>query len=584
MSTVAPTHKPTTATTPGKPASTTVRKPTTATTGLPTTSAVSRTAGRPTTTTRTHVEPTTPPSISASPESGPQPQNGLSAGAIGGIAAGAVFLVALVGFVFFKRRRRTVADSKEGSEPKYMNAGNYSKKKKGPHDNGISGPLALAPETEVPPELLIPPTSSLSPPPRHQQQARHQQPIRSGSNGLNDSRSTLNSNKVGKEPETAKRGDAYHDDHPNGYYDEGFVHDYYGAPSEPIGAQQSRTQLRDNSHGNLTPAPDYYLGKEDIDPRRDLRGLDQPDTYIRASQMTPSAPPPQKPSPQEDMDMDSPRSSCSSEGGYMTLEQAQKAHLHKMMGHKESIGSESVLAEKYGEINMLQISSSVSSPSVPYRQQAQSNLTQGTPTFVPEHASIAISDSTMSMMPSLPSVTSPQPFTPRGKVSQDIPMGAHAGQGSGPITYSGRPSFSDSPYADGADYRDNRSYGPGTPRNDYYGDASGPGRAYPSPGQYGHPNARGYSPSSPGPYYQQGSGYRPNGSGPGYGMSPPYNNGYGGGRQPGYASPNPSRGPPNFTPQNGHPTRVMSPGPTGYRPQYPHHEPSYHQGPYSSAY
>ncbi|KAF9987093.1 hypothetical protein BGZ65_005117 [Modicella reniformis] len=58
----------------------------------------------------------------------------------------------------------------------------------------------------------------------------------------------------------------------NGYYHEGFVHGYYGSPMETVEAQQSRVKPRDTSQGNLNPAPEYYVGEEDIDPNATTGG------------------------------------------------------------------------------------------------------------------------------------------------------------------------------------------------------------------------------------------------------------------------------------------------------------------------
>ncbi|KAG0357146.1 hypothetical protein BC939DRAFT_475786 [Gamsiella multidivaricata] len=567
---------------------------------------------------------------------------GLSPGAIGGIAAGGVVLFALVGLLFYKRRKRAVASSKDGyngqggdgNEPMYMHASNYGKRKKGP--SGISGPLALAPESDASPPPFPPPLV--------------QQP---------------------KKPFNKHRGNAPWDNHAppqqNDYYDDALVQDYYTAPdvigagsnNELVGAQRSPIQARDNSHGNLTPAPDYYLGKEDIDPRRDLRGLDRPEAYIHDKKSPPpQSPPPLATSPRneryhndalqrQDQD-DSPRTSISSNNSseYLTLEQAQKAHQQKMMGHKESIGS----------VNML-IKNATKDQQYLNQQQQRSNdlLSPVTPSFAPDHASMAISDSTMSMMPSLPSTSSPMSFIPRNNNNTSESRNPqsptrspvnHARQGSNPriaTTQPGKPSPSrgpdygplspgyEDPYAESAyseDFADSRSMISSTPNHGPYGGPSNGSQSYsPYSPQHGGSSSGPYSPGPSSRPYGSGEGYRsPNGQG--YGMPPPpspyMGNGYGGrgpppqhmrgpggpgygrpgpdhgygpgpdhgygpGPGPGYGPPGPGRAgpPPNYFPQNGYPGRVTSPGPGygpgGYRP-HPPRDPEYSQGPYQQAY
>ncbi|KAF9361899.1 hypothetical protein BGX26_010302 [Mortierella sp. AD094] len=581
--------------------------------------------------------------------------SGLPVAAIGGIAAGAVVIVALVGLLCYKRRRRAVASNENGGKKDdrmYMNPSNYGKKK-GP-SMGISGPLALAPDDADAPALFINPKQqqqrlqqqqqSLLQQQQQQQQQFSQQERDMNSFGQTprsptSPRSPYGNNSkngnferdqktqdggYGYEKKPYNHNNASQDSHAplqNDYYDDGLVHDYYGGASSPNAMDQP-----------MTPVPDYYLGKEDIDPRRDLRGLDNPETYI-LDKKSPSlsSPTAQRPT-QQGQGSSSPRSSCSSddEEGYMTLEQAQKAHQRKMMGHKESIGSVQALTEN------------ASKQQQQHQQQQQqqqpqrSDPSDSSPSFTPEHASVAISDSTMSMMPSLPSVSSPMPFTlhntnNNNKNNSDntrgpAPMnGAHTRQGSdlhikspvspsralqrGPDSGPLSPLSQESPYAESSfseDFGDNRSVVSGTPQ---FGPNGG--------GNIGA--SRPYSPYAPGPYPQQGAngGYRP--PGPGYGPGPGYspgpynNNGYGPGPNgarspppshmrgpgspggygppgqygrpvpgPGFGSPVMGRGPPppNYS---GYPARVASPGPGGYRP--PQRDPGYNnQGPYQRAY
>ncbi|KAF9344277.1 hypothetical protein BGX34_005826, partial [Mortierella sp. NVP85] len=443
-----------------------------------------------------------------------------------------------------------------------MKASNYSKKKKKGPDNGISGPLALASELDADPVSFPPPTFSLPPPRRDQHPSRPQSSNRTrdapryGSppsdvpEPYNHPNNTLNAHHTHEQPldlavhvnarhDNTRHDNDRHDNHRHDtnthknnsadFYDDGFVHEFYGGSTESIGAQQPPVKSHVPSKGNQTPAPEYYLGKEDIDPRRDLRGLERPETYLKINNPPqPSAPPASAQQTPAQQESSSPRSSCSSEdgeSGYLTLEQAQKAHQRKMMGHKESIGSGSIMMERYGQQHQHQA-----------QQPNPIPLAQLSPTFVPEHASIAISDSTMSMMPSLPSIASPASLTPRNKISLD--------QGSR-ILQSGRPSHTyDDPY-DGADLSDNRSYA-STPRHGPYGGSGGAARPFSPPAsQYAPNNAYNSAVSSPRHYPQQGGGYRPNGPGPtsptspgpnspGYGAAPPYNSGYNNGYNDGY--------------------------------------------------
>ncbi|KAG9326302.1 hypothetical protein KVV02_004039 [Mortierella alpina] len=565
------------------------------------------TAGRATT---VHTASTSVASPTASSE--PQP-GGLSGGAIGGIAAGVVVVLAvLAGVLFYKRRKRYGSTKKDGSqdEPMYMHASNYSRKK-GPPDNGISGPLALAPETDVGagPSPFPPPHS------RPEQEPRHAGPRHAGGNehsgmyGRDGQDDHLSSNRGhGGNNTPLNERQPFQDD----YYDDNLVHDYYSSPPEPhVGARRTPAEARDMPQGNITPAPEYYLGKEDIDPLRDLRGLDSPEAYLRDKKSPPMpsslAQVEQRVEPHPSLD--SPRSSFSSDASseYLTLEQAQKAHQKKMMGHKESIGSHQMLMDKHYQ-----------------GQKPQGQLlSPTTPSFAPDHASMAISDSTMSMMPSLPPNSSPMSFSPQHSNS-----GMHSRQGSGSRTQASYPSTPilsggkgipgggrghqraghDDPYAESAyseDFTDHRSLISSSPYQPPYSGGGHP----PPPGRAYSPYSK--SPHSPhGPGFQQGGGgYRNNG--PGYPGSPPFNGystrpqqptrgpgggdgGYGppqGRHGPGYGPPGPGRGGPHhYSPShNGyHPVMEGNPGSGSYMPydqqlQQPR-DPGYNQTSYSRAY
>ncbi|KAF9311762.1 hypothetical protein BG003_007055, partial [Podila horticola] len=494
---------------------TTTRAPTGTKTSTPARTNVgtrSSTTARRTTTSSAVISPSTSPTTSPTPETG----GGLSGGAIGGIAAGVVVVFALVGLVFYKRRKRIAAEKKsDKEEPIYMNASNYSSKKNGKKGGGggISGPLALAgdddyggaavafakkkqhasvQEQDGPYGMQKPAVARardngpMSPGPRSPGGPMSPGGPRSqggppdgylsdnGPGGGNGTRPGPGGH-MSPTAQHKSRSDHGGDD----YYD---VHDdYYGGPEQPIGAQRSPAQARDVTHGNLTPAPEYYLGKEDIDPRRDLRGLDTPDTYVKDNKKPPKA---SSESRQGMLRGDSPRSSFSSdnESVYLTLEQAQQAHHQKMMGHKESAGSVAHLQDRQ---NRPSPKSDRNGPGPLSPTHNNGSLPQRDPRydeplisprsvdlkFAPEHASMAISDSTMSMMPSLPPINSPMAYNP-ARHGPDSPRGGggrtNAQQPSKSPSYplsptamssvSGMPH--DDPYAETAyseDYPDNRS-------------------------------------------------------------------------------------------------------------------------------
>ncbi|KAF9945871.1 hypothetical protein BGZ70_003519, partial [Mortierella alpina] len=241
--------------------------------------------------------------ISATPSSSPETAGGPSGAMIGGIAAGVVMVFGLVGLLFYKRRKRAAVAAAAAEKSRAIAMSGTSAP--------ISGPLALAPEKGI----------DSAPAHRPEAHFREQQQFRPGmrdelfaqpgsalhttlsnknkSNTTltnNDSRTNLTSNNMYSNDTSSNNMDSsnnrnkdnnFQGGQPKGgarppaddYYDDNLVHDYYGGDTpETVGAQRPAPQSRDHSVGTLTPAPEYYLGKEDIDPRRDLRGLDSPET------------------------------------------------------------------------------------------------------------------------------------------------------------------------------------------------------------------------------------------------------------------------------------------------------------------
>ncbi|KAF9941325.1 hypothetical protein BGZ75_002001 [Mortierella antarctica] len=516
--------------------------------------------------------------ISATPSSSPETAAGPSGAMIGGIAAGVVMVFGLVGLLFYKKRKRATVAAAEAKKSKAIAMSGTSAP--------ISGPLALAPEKGI----------DSAPAHRPEAHFREQQQFRPGmrdelfaqpgsalhttlsnknkSNTTlinNDSRTNLTSNMYNNNSSnngrgmdssniksnnnnqggTPKDGPPPSDD----YYDDHLVHDYYGGSDSPeaIGAQRPAPQSRDLSLGNLTPAPEYYLGKEDIDPRRDLRGLDSPETYVRQAAIAGST---MGSDPRQMQGADTSRYSDDHDSVYMTPEQAQQAHNHRMRGPKDSIGS----------VAMLHLD-----PASPPQPQERATHRP------PDHSlSVAMSESTMSVMPSLPPADGGQ--YDRRMQQQQRPGGARPsppGPGPGPLSPMSSIAMED-PYAESAysdEYRDDRSMAsPGYPQQ----------RQQPYRPQYPHDNGRG-SPYSSGPmsppydshHYPQQQGY--NHSRPYQGGSPPYNssrpqqpprgNKGGGGYGPGRPGPGPGYGGPQ----------------QGYRaPQQ--RDPGYNDGPYQRQY
>ncbi|KAF9291165.1 hypothetical protein BGZ68_004870 [Mortierella alpina] len=520
--------------------------------------------------------------ISATPSSSSETAGGPSGAMIGGIAAGVVMVFGLVGLLFYKKRKRAAVAAAEAEKSRAIVMTGTSAP--------ISGPLALAPEKGI----------DSAPAHRPEAHFREQQQFRPGmrdellaqpgsalhttlsnknkSNTTlinNDSRTNLTSNNVynnnssnngpGMDNGNIKSNNNHQDGKPKGgsrpsedYYDDHLVHDYYGGSDSPetIGAQRPAPQSKDLSLGNLTPAPEYYLGKEDIDPRRDLRGLDSPETYVRQAAIAGSA---MGADPRQVQRGAEPsRYSDDRDSVYMTPEQAQQAHNHRMRGPKDSIGS----------VAMLQLEH----PSPPPPQERATHRP-------PDHSlSVAMSESTMSVMPSLPPADG-GPYDRRMQQQQRPGGGRPSPPGPGPGPLSPMSSIAvEDPYAESAysdEYRDDRSMvSAGYPQQ----------HQQPSRQQYPHDNGRG-SPYSSGPmsppydshHYPPQQGYSNNR--PYQGGSPPYNssrpqqpprgNNGGGGYGPG--RPGPGYGMAHSGPQQ------------GYRaPQQ--RDPGYNDGPYQRQY
>ncbi|KAG0256272.1 hypothetical protein BG011_004640 [Mortierella polycephala] len=513
-----------------------------------------------------------------SPTIAPGSADGSSGALIGGIAAGVVMVFGLIGLLFYKKRKRaavaaeTSAKGKAGAVPE----------KYGP-SRDISGPMALAPE------------GGIDAVPEHRPEAhfREQQQFKPGMRDelFAQPGSALHTNLSDKKnrdngPGPARPADAGRVDQisinkemqrdikppvqtspSDGYYDDHLVHDYYNgdraATPDTIGAQRPAPQYRDHNQGNLTPSPDYYLGKEDIDPRRDLKGFDTPENYAKVG-----------PSQGGAREMpDSPRSSFSSgrNSTYMTPEQAQQAHNNKMRGHKESISSINKLVE-----NAL-------------AEQAKNRSNRP----IDHSFSVAMSESTVSMMPALPPTVSPLALNGANHQQQHQQQqhhhqqqGIRPGPGQGPLS-SMSSIARDDPYAESAiseDYLDDRSLVSAgyyhqnhqQHQQQYQGSNNGPSRQHGGPyspqpmSPTYHPQNAPYSPSHGYNNNSNNGGYNNrqySGSPPHQGSRPqqPFRGGEGGyGPGPGYGSP-------NYGPQQGH-----RPGPP--------REPEYNQGPYQRQY
>ncbi|KAG0243068.1 hypothetical protein BGW41_002930 [Actinomortierella wolfii] len=517
------------ATTPARtPAHTTTRAPPratgTATRAATTTRRTGTGTGRPTAIsgTATSTITTGTPTPTETPSSG-----GMSGGAIGGIIAGVlVAFAAVFGLLFYKRRKRRNVAGKGGNLAD-ANPPAYQAPSSGP---GISGPLALAPDSGVSAN------EKQKLPEAQYNENKHFQP------GMRDELLAM----PGKGPNNNNNNNNKSGAGDGGYYDSGLVQDYYGSPTgePPIGAQQPMRKPSNKSlhHGNQTPVPGQ-IHQQDNHPNGGAgrRG--------------------------------SSASDASDGSGFLTYEEAQKAHNRKMMGHKQSISSEEDL-EKY----KAQLPEYQQHQGQPYQQsqgqpypQPQGPPQQGmdgkpqygdmlSPTDArfrtnPEHNSVAMTESTVSMMPALPPSATP------------LPTGRPGGGNASP--------YAESAFSDEVD--DRSAYG-----GAYYGDG---GNHYgaPPPHHYNHPASPPYSPYSnhnaypprggpPPNHYPQhsppygGGGYRPGPPGGGYQSSPmmqPHpGNGGGGPRSP-VGGPQQRPGPPP-------PAQQRSNGATGLGPLMQH--------------
>ncbi|KAF9971760.1 hypothetical protein BGZ73_005213 [Actinomortierella ambigua] len=440
---------------------TTLRPPATRTTTARPARKTTTGTRRPARTTSAAVVPvtTTTTTTTSTPTPTVAPSGGMSGGAIGGIVAGVVLAFAAVfGLLFYKRRkRRAVADTKrnmvDNSPPSYQPPTNGA---------GISGPLALAPDDGVRGD------EKQKLPEAQFNENRHFQP------GMRDELLAMppkgqNNNNKGPGGPGGPPGPPGKD-----YYDDGLVQDYYGSP--PIGAQQPTRQPSNKSlhHGNQTPLPGQ---------------IHQQGGGRRGSMAS---------------------TASDDSGGFLTYEEAQKAHNRKMMGHKESIGSEADL-DKYKQQQPPQYQDQQHQPQRPPQPGMEGRGQYGdllSPTDSrfgtgPEHNSVVMSESTVSMMPALPPSATP------------MPMG---GPGGAPNN--------NSPYAESAfsDEYDNRSL-----YSAYHGGDQGYGG-----GHYGGQSPQHYhhQPQSP-PYsnYNNHNAYPPRGGPPPnhYPYSPPHSGGGGGG-------------------------------------------------------
>ncbi|KAF9438607.1 hypothetical protein BGZ76_006506 [Entomortierella beljakovae] len=558
-----------TTTRPAATRTTTAARKTTTTTRSTRSTRATSTRSTTTTTTSSTASPT--PTIDAG-------GGGSSGGAIGGALVGVAVVLGLVGFLLYRRKKKaTVAAAKNDQSMAEARTANAA----------ISGPMALAPENG----------SDAAPAHRSEAQFREQQQYKPGmrdelfappgsvvhnkeNNNSNNNNNNNNNNNYGNETGYGygNEKDVYSGNraNQNDSYEDNLVNDYYGGDGpEPIGAQRPAPQAKDVMHGNLTPAPEYYMGKEDIDPRRDLRGLDSPESYVKT------------PLDNHANANGSPRTSYDSgreSGAYQTLEQAQQAHNQKMMGHKHSIGS-------VGDLN-------------PERSH-QENSSGGRTNQPADHLlSVAMTESTVSMMPALPPAASTAPANGAKGNAYDARMQEPYNRGPPPRGNQGpiSPRAREDPYAESAfseDYGDDRSLASGYyngPAGHGPGNGNGYGNGYGN-GHYNHNHQHGYNgyPNSPTPpYYSQGGGGGGGGRGGAFSpqpMSPPYRQNY-----PGY--PQQGHGPPQGGYNNynggggGGGGRPYGPGPGSQQPypnsrqQYPgQNGPGYQRdGPYNRQY
>ncbi|KAF9098165.1 hypothetical protein BGX29_007751 [Mortierella sp. GBA35] len=308
------------------------------------------------------------PTITPVPEAG-----GMSGAAIGGMAAGGAAIVAIIGLLCYKRRKRgAVGDSSAAAATKGGKTGVSDAELAGVYSGAskaISGPTNLTPEKG----------NDSAPAHRPEAQFREQQQFRPGMrdelfaqpgsalhgtmskspkspttpNGAgspprppppvarqNSDHGNQQGNQQGNQGNMESRPPLHKQNSSDGYYDE--VNDYYGDDSmsvvpDTMGAQRSAPQPRNLAQGNLTPTPASHIAPAPTASKDDVgRGMDSPGGK-NVGKNGPPGP-----------GRDSPRSSYSSDGEstYLTLEQAQQAHNHKMMGHKESISSVEQLLDR----------------------------------------------------------------------------------------------------------------------------------------------------------------------------------------------------------------------------------------------
>ncbi|KAG0273218.1 hypothetical protein BGZ95_010964 [Linnemannia exigua] len=258
-------------------------------------------------------------SLTPTPTISPTDAGGMSGAAIGGMAAGGAALFAIVGLLFYKRRKRSaVGDSSAAAKGAKggktdaeamveLGGGGYSSINK-----DISGPMALAPAKGI----------DSAPAHRPEAQFREQQQFRPGM----------------RDELFAQPGSALHGTMSKGPSSPGAD----GNASSPVrppapvshqnsdqGNQVNRADQANHQGNNNNPDARPPLQKQNSHPGSE--------GYYDDTHAKPARGP------------DSPRSSYSSDGGesaYLTLEQAQQAHNHKMMGHKESISSVDMLLER----------------------------------------------------------------------------------------------------------------------------------------------------------------------------------------------------------------------------------------------
>ncbi|KAF9159336.1 hypothetical protein DFQ26_006632 [Actinomortierella ambigua] len=484
-------------------------------------------------TTSTTTTTTASPTPTEAPSGG-----GMSGGAIGGIIAGVlVAFAAVFGLLFYKRRkRRAVADTKrnmvDDSPPSYQPPSD------GP---GISGPMSLAPESGVSsnekqrlPEALY-------------NENKHFQP------GMRDELLAMPPRGQNNPPNQNNRGPGRPG---QGYYEDGLVQDYYGG--SPIGAQQPVRQpsMKSLHQGNQTPLPGQ------IHRQNGPGGQGPPGMGRRDS---------------------SASTATDDSGGFLTYEEAQKAHNRKIMGHKESISSETDLEKyrtqppQYHDHQQQQQQQQQQQPPRPPPPGMEGKGQHGdllSPTSArfdpgPEHNSVVMSESTVSMMPALPPTASPMPTTRPGVAPNGNPYAESAfsdeydDRSLYSAYYGGEQGYGGSQYGGQSPQHYNQP--PSPAYSNYNSHNAYPPRGGPPPNHYPqhsppHGGGGGYRPGPPSPH--GGGGYQ---SSP---MMRPYpgggNGGGGGGGRP------PAGPPPAGPPPRPAPPQQRSNAPTGLGPLMQH--------------